>query len=92
MLKIIHNLYRYANAKSCVRVGHMKSESFASNIEVQQGENLSPLVFCLFANDLSEFISHAYNGFRNISEKSQFWLGNYEIGVFFKFCSMHMTQ
>ena len=57
MLKIIHNLYRYANAKSCVRVGHMKSESFASNIEVQQGENLSPLVFCLFANDLSEFIS-----------------------------------
>ena len=46
MFKIIHNLY--ANAKYCVRVGHLKSELFCSNIGVGQGENLSPLLFQCF--------------------------------------------
>ena len=38
MFKTIHNFY--ANAKSCVRLGHAKSESFVSNVGVRQGENL----------------------------------------------------
>ena len=38
MFKTIHNLY--ANAKSCVRLGHAKSESFVSNVGFRQGENL----------------------------------------------------
>ena len=42
MFKIIHNLY--ANAKSCVRVGHFKSELFCSNIGVRHGENLLTLL------------------------------------------------
>ena len=62
MFKIIHNLYANANAKSCVRIGNSKSTSFSSNIGVRQGENLSPVLFSLFLNDLTEFISHAYDG------------------------------
>ena len=42
MFKII---LMYANANSCVRVVHSKSELFCSYIAVQQGENLSPLLF-----------------------------------------------
>ena len=34
MFKIIHNLYD--NAKSCVRVSHLKSEPFVSKIGVRQ--------------------------------------------------------
>ena len=46
MFKIIHNLN--ANAKSCVRLGHAKSESFVSNVGVRHGENfLSNFVFYL---------------------------------------------
>ena len=82
MFKIIHSLY--ANAKSCVRMGHAKSESFVSNVGVRQGENLSPILFSIFLNDLSEFISHAYNGLNNISEMSKILLSNDEIEVLFK--------
>ena len=45
MFKITHNLY--ANAKSCVRVGHFKSELFCSNIGVRQSENLLNLLHSL---------------------------------------------
>ena len=82
MFKIIHSLY--ANAKSCVLMGHAKSESFVSNVGVRQGENLSPILFSIFLNDLSEFISHAYNGLNDISEMSKILLSNDEIEVIFK--------
>ena len=58
MFKIIYSLY--ANAKSCVRTGNVKSTCSSSNIGVRQGENLSTVLFSLFLNDLTEFISHAY--------------------------------
>ena len=82
MFKIIHNLYHHA--KSCVRLGHMTSEFFHSNVGVRQGENLSPILFSLFLNDLTAFISHAYNGLDNVSEMVNLLLGNDEIEVFFK--------
>ena len=82
MFKIIHSLY--ANAKSAVRIGNLKSGSFSSNIGVRQGENLSPVLFSLFLNDLSEFISHAYNGLNNVSDMAHILLSNDEIEVYFK--------
>ena len=51
LFKVIHSLY--ANAKSCVRLEHAESEFFVSNVGVRQGENLSPILFSLFLNDLS---------------------------------------
>ena len=82
MFKVIHSLY--ANAKSCVRLRHAKSEFFVSNVGVRQGENLSPILFSLFLNDLSEFISHAYSGLNDIKEMSKILLSNDEIEVLFK--------
>jgi hypothetical protein len=54
MLKIIHNMYE--SAKSCVRLGTKLSDHFYSNVGVRQGENLFPVLFSLFLNDLVEFI------------------------------------
>ena len=82
MFKVIHSLCE--NAKSCVRLGHMKSEFFISNVGVRQGENLSPILFSMFLNDLSEFISHAYDGLNDIAEMSNILLRNDEIDVLFK--------
>ena len=62
IFKIISSLY--ANIKSCVRVGHMKSESFVSNVRVRQCDNFSQLMFSLFLKVFSEFISHDYNGLK----------------------------
>ena len=57
---------------------------FLSNIGVCQGENLSPVLFSLFLNDLTEFISHAYDGLNAISDMSKILLSNDEIEVYFK--------
>ena len=66
-----------------VSVGHMKSQSFVSDVGVRQGAKLSPILFFLFLNDFSGFISHAYNGLNDIYEMSKILLGNDEIEVFF---------
>ena len=53
-------------------------------MEYDRCENLSPLLFSLFLNDLTEFIAHAYNGLEDLSDMSKILIGNYEIEVFFK--------
>ena len=52
----------YTNAKSCIRKYNLTSTFFPCNIGVRQGENLSPLLFSLFINDFSEFISNRFSG------------------------------
>ena len=54
LYKIIKNMY--AGIKSCVFSENIKSDYFASNSGVRQGENLSPLLFSLFINDLETYL------------------------------------
>jgi hypothetical protein len=82
MLTVLQNLYK--NAKSCVRNSTQCSEFFMCNIGVRQGENLSPLLFSLFLNDLTEFMSHAYNGLTDVCKISHLLFDNEDIEVFFK--------
>ena len=44
----------YAQVKSCVFLNGKKSDFFISARGVRQGENLSPLLFSLFVNDIEE--------------------------------------
>ena len=46
----------YENIKSCVRINDETSAYFPSECGVRQGENLSPLLFSLYLNDLENFI------------------------------------
>jgi hypothetical protein len=51
----------YENAKSCVKYNNTVSEFFSSTTGVRQGENLSPLLFAVFLNDLiSVLYEHSY--------------------------------
>jgi exonuclease III len=54
LLNVIKNMY--TNIKSCVFVNGVKSDSFCSMIGVRQGENLSPLLFSLFVNDIEDYL------------------------------------
>jgi hypothetical protein len=82
MFKIIHNMYE--SAKSCVRLGTKLSDHFYSNVGVRQGENLYPVLFSLFLNDLVEFISHAYDGLTNVYNATHIFLDTEDISVYLK--------
>ena len=90
MLTIIKNLYK--NAKSCVRNGNTCSEYFSSNIGVRQGENLSPLLFSIFLNDLTEFLSHAYNGLTDVCNISHLLFDNDDIEVFLNYIYFYVQM
>ena len=60
-LRIIRNIYQ--GIKSCVSLSSQNSNFFYSNAGLRQGENLSPLLFFLFLNDLENFmIAHGCDG------------------------------
>ncbi len=46
----------YSNVKSCVFLNGQKSEYFVAARGVRQGENLSPLLFALYVNDIEDFM------------------------------------
>ena len=66
VFKLIKNLYD--NAKSCVKLNNCISDLFRSCIGVRQGENLSPLLFALFLNDLELYLSEMYKGLPTVSD------------------------
>ena len=58
-LNVIKNLYH--NIKSCVTVNDERSPFFESYCGVRQGENLSPVLFSLFLNDLESYLESKNN-------------------------------
>ena len=60
LLRVFKDIYK--KSKSCVSYNNSKSDFFKSNIGVKQGENLSPILFSLYLNDFSSFLSQRYPG------------------------------
>lgn len=50
LFTVRHNTYR--NIKSCISHNGSLSNTFVSEVGVRQGENLSPVLFAMFLNDL----------------------------------------
>jgi len=46
----------YDNIKSCISVNGQKSDFFYRKIGLRQGENLSPVLFSIFFNDLDNYL------------------------------------
>ena len=58
--KVIFNLYKFT--KTCIQSNNRLSEMFECNVGVRQGENLSPLLFSLYLNDLKKELSDKFQG------------------------------
>ena len=58
-ITLIRNMY--SNIKSCISNGNDRSDYFTINCGVRQVENLSPILFSLYLNDLEEFLSRLDN-------------------------------
>ena len=60
ILNVIRNMYD--NIRSCVMLNQEISENFVCNMGVRQGENLSPLLFAFYVNDIeSKLLEHNCN-------------------------------
>lgn len=53
-LKVVQSMYN--NIKSCISINGNNSDFFYSNIGLRQGENLSPVLFSIFLNDLEHYL------------------------------------
>ena len=60
----------YATAKSCVMSDNKQSDFFSINMGVRQVENLSPVLFALFLNDMKRFLASDLDGLGTIIEES----------------------
>ena len=63
--------YMYEKAKSCVKVEDICSEYFQCGCGVRQGENLSPLLFSIYLNDLQSFLSRQVNGLTTLASEGK---------------------
>ncbi len=54
IMNVMKNMYK--QVKSCVFMNGEQSEYFLSPRGVRQGENLSPLLFALYVNDVEEYL------------------------------------
>ena len=82
-LTVIYNLYDKAKPKIKLN-GKISSSTFTCNRGVRQGENLSPLLFALFLNDLQQFLSSKYGGLTKLSGCINDNLSNDDIEVFLR--------
>ena len=60
VMTVIRNMYNMA--KSCVRLNSNLSEYFSCDVGLRQGENLSPLLFAIYLNDLQEHFTCVSKG------------------------------
>jgi hypothetical protein len=64
ILSVVKDLYR--DAKSCVKWESELTDFFPCNVGVRQGENLSPLLFSLYLNDLQSHLHEWCKGLKLI--------------------------
>ena len=62
---------KYSAIKSCVSVSSVKTDFFVCNKGLRQGEQLSPILFYLFLNDLDNYIAQTNVNNLNIVDNNR---------------------
>ena len=82
----------YKSAKSCVAINGLLTYNFSCLIGVRQCENLSPLLFSLYLNDLQQFFQEAHMGLKEIRDLATQTFDNSHCALLnYTFYCMQMT-
>ena len=57
-----------------------------------QGENLLPILFSLFLNDLNEFLSHSFNSLEHVTNLVHHTLNTHEVEVYMRLYMLLMRM
>ena len=71
-LGVIKNMYK--NIKSCISAKGQFSNFIESNIGVRQGENLSPILFSMFLNDVQSYLTSNGSVGIELGHPAETWL------------------
>ena len=63
--------------------GKAKSYGLSSSGGVRHGENVPPILFSLFLNDITQFMSKFYNGSNLLTEGIHSLFNNQDVEVYF---------
>ena len=80
VFRVINNMY--GKAKACIMPGVYLSSFFSSSVGVRQGENLSPILFSLFLNDLTQFMSKCYDCLNPLTDEIDSMFDNKNVEVY----------
>ena len=82
ILDIIRNMY--SSAKSFIRNNNDIGTMFNCSIGVRQGENVSPLLFALYINDLQAYLSKAFSGLDSVNKMIEHFNENNDTVMYLK--------
>ena len=83
VVTVIYNLYK--EAKSCVKSNNSISDFFGCNVGVRQGENLSPLLFSIFLNDLESSLKNdGISGLKYIDNETIKYLSDGDVEIWLR--------
>ena len=86
ILTVVKNLYQ--SAKSAVRLNTETGSYFKCMMGVRQGDNLSPLLFELYLNDLLQFLRKAYSGLDTVCKLTQEYVQDDDTSLFKTVCTV----
>ena len=69
ILTVIKDMYR--KAKSCVKTGNVCSDYFYCYSGVRQAENLSPVLFAIYLNDLQVYMAERSEGLPSLGREAR---------------------
>ena len=80
-MQVRYNIYKYAKSKIKTH-DELSINFFKCNVDVRQDENLSPVLFEIYLDDLQRFVFRWYDGLEYLGNIAQDALSDDDVELF----------